>query len=285
MSGIVGYAQGKKGSVNRTRGLYFLARALGVAGVPDANGAWYDNANVGSGVTNALTAARSTGGLGTIGGNFVAPYGFAAYFGNGGGSVLTALITSEAVRAAWVMNAVAPVKPPSTAEVLVYRSRYYHTGTAPTGNLLLGEGFYMGAPTAMNTGFGGGLTAFNSTTFAGIIVCRMATGYFLLYKTAAGVGTLVPLTGLDLAASPALVEHRLYAPTRTAIGRYELWINESKVTEVLASAANFPIPTSISQAYTIIQAIKDNYDGASAGLQKFSSEIILGQDSPDTFAY
>jgi hypothetical protein len=88
---------------------------------------------------------------------------------------------------------------------------------------------------------------------------------------------------VDLATQYGLVEHRLYMPKASEVGRYELWLNSARVVTLQGNAAGFPLPLALTHSYMAILATKDNFDGGNAGIHQRYGEIFVGPDTASTF--
>jgi len=103
--------------------------------------------------------------------------------------------------------------------------------------------------------------------------------------------TVIPLPASlaynGAAATPSMVEHRLYAATASDPGRYELRINGTLAVVVSADADNFPFPDAAGEALCPMPAAWDG-NGVTGPLGDmiyvYASEVYQGPDTPGTFA-
>lgn len=183
-------------------------------------------------------------------------------------------------------NALSPVAYPDPCGVLVFREvvQWTQNIVGAAGNACSFHGFACVFDTQGNAGWA--VDVLGGTVFAGVgIVYRPFNGtYRLITKarpTPASFKPAIPYVG----ASWNLLEHRLYAPTINRVGRYELWINQVKIAEILGTDPDFPQVDGSTVRYRPCPYITENYAGKAGGLRVRRSEIIVGPDTDATVAY
>lgn len=186
------------------------------------------------------------------------------------------------------MNATAPVAYPSERDVLVYREVIQWTQNADAAQpASIGHvhGFTCQFDTEY-TGYPTGCLTAAVLKYIGIAWSVRLGTWNLVTKRQGANAVLSPLSLSEYnGASEALVEHRLYQPTQAAVGRYELWINQTLTRTVLGTDANFPQPTAATNKYGALACIADNYAGKTGGVRVRYSEIFNCENTESALAY
>ncbi|MBX3704578.1 MAG: hypothetical protein KF822_12455 [Steroidobacteraceae bacterium] len=186
------------------------------------------------------------------------------------------------------MDAVAPVAYPRENAVLVFREEIQWTQNADAvvpASIATAHGITCQFNTQY-TGIPNGLLAAAAVSFVGI-AWQVQSGQMLLVtkrNPAAAVTSVIPLGDYD-PAQWALVEHRLYAPTTTDIGRYELWVNQRLIATRAGSLASFPIVQAAGWKYGAMLYLTDNYAGKVGGIRVRYSEVFTCDGSESALAY
>lgn len=173
-------------------------------------------------------------------------------------------------------------------EVFIFREaiRYRFEVAAPNVNGVAMHGFSL--VENLNAGF----PMLTAGSWRGIGLAMIGGGAsYAVYVKDANPGTSIPLTGANInltGAALTLVEHRLYKPTASRMGRYELWINEQRILTVNGDHASFPRPVAggagIADAFRCLPFAMDVPGGTCRVLQVAAyGEIIMGPDSDGTF--
>jgi len=167
---------------------------------------------------------------------------------------------------------------PPGQEVFIFREliQSFASGPLPGGHQMM-HGFSL---------IGNLLAGFPQLTagsWRGIALCERTADVILAVKNA-NPATIITLPGLSLSAGRVKVEHRLYAPTASEVGRYELWINEALVATVLGTHPNFPHPAALTEGWKCMPFSLNNPGTATtAGFRCWWGEIIAGPNSAGTF--
>lgn len=206
-----------------------------------------------------------------------------AHFARGDASAITPSISP-----AWPMAATAPVAYPSERDVLVFREVIQWTQNADAAQpASIGHvhGFTCQFDTEY-TGYPTGCLTAAVLKYIGI-AWQVRTGTWnLVTKRQGAAAVLSPLLLSEYnGAVDALVEHRLYQPTQADVGRYELWINQTRTRIVLGTDANFPQPTAATNKYGALASIADNYAGKTGGVRVRFSELFNCANTASALAY
>lgn len=191
-------------------------------------------------------------------------------------------LTSAAYMGRWDVPTGVPYGAPARVQVIREVMRWTQNTTVDPITSTV-HGFYLGTATGLNAGYG--TRVLNGTAFRGFgLVYRADLGSFFAFRKSGTLAVYDPISGVDFTAYN-LIEHRLYSPSATEVGRYELWINQSRIVRYLATLSDFPLPTGNGQLYRPALECKDNYGGLAGGMLLKHSEMFTGPDSENVLAY
>lgn len=175
------------------------------------------------------------------------------------------------------MDQVSAFAPPF-GQVLIFREliQSFASGPLPANHQML-HGF------SLQHNLIAGFPQFTAGTWRGIAIAERQGDVVLAVKNA-NPATLITLPGVSLSAVRQLIEHRLYMPTATRTGRYELLINEALVAVVDGTHPNFPHPLAITDSWAFMPFSLNNPGTATtAGFRAWWGEIITGPDLESTY--
>jgi hypothetical protein len=209
--------------------------------------------------------------------------GWAHFASGAGGGVITPSISPVSP-----LSAPAPVAYPTLREVLVFREEIKWTANsvaAPNNFYGSFHGFTCQTNTAY-TGIPAAIFGANVAALIGLGWIVNTGTWELIVKRNGVLATKIPLliTQYD-GAQWALVEHRLYAPTTSDIGRYEFWVNQSLVATVLGTHVNFPHPTAAAQKYGAMPWFSETGAGFAGGLRVRKSELFTCANTDAGLSY
>lgn len=253
------------------------------SGGPSGN--WWRTRDGAGDVSTIGLANVVTGGAGTYGyvSSIAADGGCRQLFGQENGAPVYQTLAPPGLT--WNPPAMdQPMGCPSSRadEVLIFREvfRYDFEVAAPNVNGVAMHGFSL----VENLLAGFPMRTTGSWRGIGLAMIGGGASYQVCVKDADPATTFDVSAFMDLTTGRTLVEHRLYRPTASQIGRYELWINEARVLVVPGDTANFPRPTNITQGWCLLPFAMDAPGGTCRILQRaWSGEIIVGPDSVGTY--
>lgn len=164
-------------------------------------------------------------------------------------------------------------------EVLIYREsiQLFNSGPPPAGHCAMHGFSLVGNLLA-------GFPQLGAGSWRGIALCQLVANTYAVAVKNANPATMFPLTGIDLTAGRTLVEHRLYWPTASRMGRYELYINETLALTVNGDHPNFPVPLATAELWNFMPFSLNNPGGVVVTEQRSAwGEIIIGPDSEGTY--
>ena len=254
---------------------------VGLPRITAASGNWWYNAradvNGAAGFTGIVTGAAGT-------------YTQAFDAINGGVRLLSGVNNAAPVYQTLAPNGISFLPPPmgaplgglasQSAGVVIYREliQLAYVGAIPAAAIAI-HGF------SLLGNLIGGFPLLGAGSWRGIAIVQRAADCVLAIKANGGVAaTTIALPGIDLTVGRTLVEHRIYYPTATRMGRYELHLNGNKVQEIAGNHPQWPVQTAANQAWIFLPFAMDNPGTATVTQQRaWWGEIIVGPDSPGTY--
>ena len=179
------------------------------------------------------------------------------------------------------MNAATGTRRPRTVEVIIVKEEIRFLPDPPGGAAaVFGGGFMIGNISSI---FGGmaAATLMGSTVvrFVGMVYRGGAWTVTVKNSPAQFTDYIIPgYNGLVM----AVIEHRLYMPTESAPGRYELRVNGSLAVTVPGTHAHFPQVQVKEDRYMYCPFIRANNAHPFCGVQCMVSEVYAGPNTAST---